>query len=339
MSEVCERWVHLLRLFPGCSEAHCLEDSNMVTARGEGPWKDFRVWGVTPRVAKIAKSLGLEDLFPTLEVIRKANDKCFSHQLEHDLGIALPHSSLVSSLDEFKTAIRDCPHDWVLKHPLGVSGRERMLGRQGVLTPSIEGWARRRLSQGFSLVFEPWVTERSDSSMHFDISRTGDVSFIGSCELLCDSGGVFRGHRVRSGFSPEEFGVKKGREAACILAGLGYWGPVGIDSFTGILGNTKITRPIVELNARCSFGLLALALKAWLPDGFSYLWWHPSCSEAHALTFPGLKLRPLCPSSKSSGLYSLPVVIDPREHSSSVLAVAETEEKLWSLEEQLKTDL
>ena len=285
----------------------------------------------------MTKDLGLEGQFPSVDIVRMVNDKCFSHSLEHRLGIGLPHSTLVSSIQDLEQAVHRCPYDWVLKHPFGVSGRERMLGRKKSLTSSIEGWARKRMSQGFSLIFEPWVEKRHDFSLHFDVSETGAVTFLGHCEFIFDPGGVHRGHRLNTGFSPHPGSLECGHKIVDSLAGLGYWGPVGIDSLTGILGRRAIVRPLVEINARCSFGLLALSLGDWLPQGSCYLWWHPSRQRAaHSRAL--LSFRPL-PSSGSRelepGYYRLPVPIDPKGETETVIVVAQNEKELIHLEEKL----
>lgn len=312
LESLMRRWRWVLRLLPEAREAECLEDFRSTDS--------LISWGVSPGMATT-------DAFPSLEVVTKANDKRYSHQLEQQLGIALPHSQVVDSLDSLSGCVKSCPFDWVLKHPLGFSARERVVGKVGVLSDSGLGWARRKLAQGWTLLFEPWVDDRQDFSMHFDLHKDGTWRYRGACQLVGDAGGVYRGNRVLPDWAPHS------EELACAtrvieqLANLGYWGPVGIDAFTGTLGGESIRRPLVEINARYSFGRLTLALGEWIPPGWSYLWWHPSFSDAHRVP---TGLTPLA-GQIHAGLYALPHCADPEQASGTVVAMAATSHELAKL--------
>jgi len=322
-SGLLERWRYILRLLPGMAEAECLptEAGRPGQAMGPPKWgaqdwqaKSLVVWGVTPGTARLAEALGLASSFPTPEVVKQINDKVFSHQLECQLGIALPGSRLVSAFEPLRQAVSDCPHDWVLKHPFGFSGRERMLGKRAQISDSAAGWARRKLSQGWTLLFEPWVEERRDASYHFDILPEGKVKFVGFCRMLTDAGGVYRGTRVDPSEEPDPDTLQCLSQVAAELADRDYWGPVGIDSLTGILGTEACCRPLVELNARYSFGRLALALKDWLPAGSCFTWHHPQMSQGPLPPLPRLK-------EFGPGLYALPEAADPNALSGTHLEV------------------
>jgi len=262
---VSERWRHVLRVLPEAREAQCLDPAAPEPVPGR-----LLPWGVTPRVVALAP----RQEFPDPAVVREVNDKRFSHELERRLGIALPYARVVTTLEELESAVQECPHDWVLKHPFGVSARERAVGKAGRLSDSGRGWARRQL-QTWSLVFEPWVEPRSDFSLHFDVGRGGEVCFVGHCQLVADPGGVYRGNRVEPGAPVPNSVWDRAHEAVAAVAGRGYWGPVGLDAFTGSLAGEPVVRPLVEINARFTFGRLTLALRDWLPEGWSLLWSHP----------------------------------------------------------------
>lgn len=314
--EYCHRWRALLRLLPECAGAR-------VGPAGGHRAERLVVWGVTPGTAALAHSWGLGDLFPNPETVRRMNDKRFSHQLEESWGLALPHSRVLASLQELREAVESCPHDWVLKHPFGVSGRERMLGRKGQLSQSIEGWARRRLGS-HQLLFEPWVCRERDLSFHFDLTKNGGVEFLGWTELITDRGGVFRGNRVLP--TPPNSDLLEGAtRAAEAVAGHGYWGALGVDALVGTLGSTAVRRPLVELNARYSFGRLALALAERLPKGWCLSWWH---------TRERLTAEPL-EHPTEPGLYALPRACDGDQTSGSALLVAAEVERLLELESSL----
>lgn len=302
MLEVLERWRFLLRLLPGARSARCLEGPE---ERPEGPIEKLWLWGVTATGLSVAKGLGLAEHFPALEAVRQVNDKLFSHSLEVDLELALPFAQRIDTLEALSKAVADCPHDWVLKHPLGFSGRERAVGKIGVLSDSARGWARRRITAGWSLLFEPWVEDKKELSLHFDLSREGQVRYLGHTELLSDAGGVYRGNAVCAGQRASASFLEPAHRIAKEVSSKGYWGPLGIDAMSGRLGDAPVLRPLTEINARYSFGRMALELGRFLPSGCSYSWHHPRRAD------PALpKLLPL-PSVPAAGCYALPQWLDP----------------------------
>ena len=322
------QWRSVLHLLPEARDAMIFDLDQ--TALGER----LVSWGVTPRTLKLARMMGIEDDFPSLSAVREANDKRTSHELERSLGIALPFSRVVKSVSEVEQVIRACPYDWVLKHPFGVSARERLVGRAGVVAPATLNWARSRL--GLSLLFEPWVEQAHSFSMHFQISRLGEPSFLGWCELLTDAGGVYRGNRVLSGTELDPTDFQTGLNVCQRLAASGYWGLVGIDCLRGFLGETAISRPLVEINARCSFGRLALALAEWIPRGWSYTWWHPRKKDA--VTIGSLSALGSVPtSSMIAGVYALPLCADPESASGTIVLIAPAQSELQILEREVGT--
>ena len=328
-----------MRLLPEAREADFLEPGTLPRAEDMTGVERFIPWGVTPRVAEFARGLGaLKTPFPSVELVREINDKRFSHELEKEFQLALPYSEVVSSNSQLLDTVGDCPFDWVLKHPLGFSARERMVGRRGQLSESARGWARRKFRQGWTLLFEPWVEQRQDYSVHFQIEPTGRTRLLGWCELVGDPGGVYRGNRVVLPHRLEEAALEDAQRVAQRLAERGYHGPVGIDAFRGRLGDQAVTRPLVEINARYSFGRLALSLADWLPSGWSYLWWHPSRAEARGFDFSNWSPLPKKESPKpTAGIYGLPLVADPRGVSQTVVVIAPTEDELKALEASLRS--
>lgn len=313
MLAVLERWRFLLRLLPGARSAQCLEAPE---APAEGRVEKLWLWGVTPTGLTLARELGVESQFPPLEAVRLANDKLFSHSLEVQLGIELPFARRIETLEVLREAVTDCPHDWVLKHPLGFSGRERAVGKAGVVSDSAWGWAKKRLATGWSLLFEPWVEEKAELSLHFDITEAGEVHYLGHTELLSDAGGVYRGNAVVAGALPPVAFLESAERIAKEVSRRGYWGPLGIDSMSGRLGESPTLRPLTELNARYSFGRMTLELGRYLPAGCSYSWHHPRRAD------PALpQLAPL-PSEPTAGRYGLPEWLDPGQRTGTYLLVS-----------------
>lgn len=327
-----KRWRWILRLLPRARQAECLDPtfSDLSAPTAQRSVQELVVWGVTPRTTRLAESLGLAQNFPVVDLVRQVNDKRFSHTLEQQLSIALPHSQIIESLEQFRSAVETCPHNWVLKHPLGFSARERVVGKGHRISDSAWGWARRKLGQHWTLLFEPWVDQRQDFSLHFQIDRSGAIRFIGQSQLVSDPGGVYRGNSFDPSLAPEPSALECGHRVARQLARLGYWGPVGIDAFFGMLGDRPVSRPLVEINARCSFGRLALALRDWIPQDWCHLWWHPGPAHPQIPPPPPLPDTPTKP-----GLYSLPLAVDPPQTSGTLLFVAPTRRRLCQMKASL----
>lgn len=300
------KWRYILRLLPEARQADCLDPERPGTATNE----PLLAWGATPR----AQALAPNQPWPDQDVIRQVNDKRFSHALEQELKIGLPGACLVHSLEQLEAAVRDCDQDWVLKHPLGMSARERAVGKRGQISDSARGWARKQLVN-WALVFEPWVAPRRDFSMHFQVQPEGQVDFLGECGLVGDPGGVYRGNLVDPARALDPSVQALGRQIAERVAKLGYWGPVGIDAFEGPAG----VRPLVEINARHSFGRMTLALRHWAPPDWCLLWWHPRLP---------LKAQGPLQGQAEAGIFDLPIQADPEGTSGTVVILAPTLEEV-----------
>lgn len=324
LQRVSARWRHLLRLLPRFESARCLDPDEL---EGEfGRVESLAVWGWTRRTLKLAERLGM--VVPvTAELVTRVNDKRFSHALEQRFGIALPGSTLIASLDELEHTVKNCDFDWVLKHPFGVSGRERVLGKRGQLSTAARKWASGQLQSGWSLVFEPWVKKDAEFSLHFDAADESTV-FLGVCQLVTDASGAFRGNRLVPGQQAGKAMLETANRVVQAVMDEGYRGPVSIDAFRGRLGQQPIRRPLTEINARYSFGRLALELRRLLPEQTSFLWWHPKGG------LPAGASRAL-PANPAPGLYRLPEQIDPGAASATAVVVAGSPERLAELEARL----
>jgi hypothetical protein len=313
------RWEHILRLLPEARQAQCL--SFEVAGCFEGTKRLF-VWGVSPRVARLAKHLGLSYALPPVSLVREVNDKRFAYQWEQRLDRALPYSREIKDLKSLQETVSRCPYRWVLKHPLSMSSRSRILGQQGLLSASSRAWAQRRLERGWTLLFEPWVEQRRQLALHFDIDKGQGVDFAGRCRILTDTNGGFRGCEISPDPPMDEEALRYARDIAAAIAKKGYWGPLTVESFRGKLGGTEVFRPLLDVDARYSFSRLSLGLADWLPQDWCYFWYHPPFLEVSP--FAG-KLEPLPEPDAgplAPGLFGLPQDIDPGQATGTAVLVS-----------------
>lgn len=245
------RWDNILRLVPGWEDAGIVSAAKHAT----GPllsWCDLSDHrGSCPR-----------------PIVVRSNDKRTSHHIERELDVALDAACVVENLQHLTRVASNFDGKWVLKHPFGVAGRERSLGR-GSLEPQARSWAQDQFDDGWTLIFEPWVEKSDEFSLHFDLTEDGPI-WIGSCRLLTHGDGTFRG--VVAGVAAPAELREPGEAAAGALHDLGYRGPLGIDCLVGTLGGAQLWRPVVEMNARWSFGRLGLILRD--RSGHALLEWH-----------------------------------------------------------------
>lgn len=348
-SAMHKRWSTILRLLPTCHNATLLHDLKTPPSPdglhtptdgeetppevdGQPAPRQLFTWGVTPRTIAFAQAHQLAHPAPPIEVVREVNQKLFSHTLARSLGAALPHSCIVSSLDELAQTIAACPFAWVAKHPFGVSGRERILGHKGEFLPPAQTWAKRQLRQGTQLLFEPWLQDKQEVSFHAEILPDQSVRWLGHCGQLFDGTGTFRGNRIAP--LPPDFGPLQETfdQAVNAVAKHGYFGPISIDAAIGTLGDQRHAHPLMELNARVSFGRLTLALQDHAPPGWSLAWWHPSQKRRTSLP---PHAPPMHPDITQAGLYQLPAHIDPHGASNTFALLAPSPQHLQTLEASL----
>lgn len=298
MQKRMENWAAALRLIPGWEDASPLTRSD----------------GVDPdRVLSWARDRRLGHDESEVECAINANSKIFSVSLETEFGQGLPGTLISDDLEEI---LAHTQHGtWLIKHPLGVSGRERIEVRDGEMGNGI-GWLRGAVAQT-KLVVEPRLKLHSEWSMQFDIQE--ECVFLGSIALLTDARGQHRGHRLD--LEVPATWVMQAEQAMEQVRTLGYRGPVGVDGYEGELDGKPVTRVLGEINARFTFGRLALELRRFVPKG-PVVWWHPS-----PRLWPPEKTTRLETVSVHSmdGIYRLPEFVDPAGRSGSVVVVGEQE--------------
>lgn len=205
----------------------------------------------------------------TPEAAARANDRRLSAALAGELGVALPGSRLVSSVAELEAHVAGAPlgagEAWVAKAPLSAAGRERLRRRGRNLDVEARVRADRLLSRYGQLCFEPWVERVAD------LGRAGVVgdqdTLFPPHRMECDGAGVVRAilvddEGVATALDREQRrALDRAAEAAmAALRDAGYRGPFSVDAFLYRSPSGAVAvQPLVEINARLSFGHLARA--------------------------------------------------------------------------------
>lgn len=328
IKQLCQKWSAILRLLEPEERAVILRAPQSSVALQWDAVEHIQMWGIPPLSQSPIPSEQWDiwkSRFPDPDSVARVNGKDFSHHVEKKLGVALPYSLLLSSWKELQEQLDACPWDWVVKHPWGVSGRERIQGRKGHFELRHSKWCEKQFKRGSTLLFEPWLEQRHEWSMHFDIRPDGSVQWIGACQLMADGSGTYRGNGCAMSFSVDPQVVDLAKQAVQNVADVGYWGPVGIDAMRGQLAEEMIVRPIMEINARMTFGRLTLALERFVPAGWSWGWYHPTPKESKAI-WEQQKLVPVTSKATEPGLYRLPECADPGGASGSFVWISPTDE-------------
>lgn len=287
-----------MRLLPGWSDAVPRVD------RHDGSWLP---WGVTPSFLELEP----HGEFAPCAIVESVNSKIYSARLEVEFEVSLPRSEIVTSIAALSRAVAHGGGESLVKNPWGVAGRERLKTR--TFDDEARAWAERQFRWVDELVVEPLVKRTCDWSIQFELGR--DPRMVGACRLVTDSAGNHRGHRVDQERPADEI-IDIARKAASRVHADGYRGPLGIDAFEGILGEEQIVRPLCELNARMTFGRLALELEAHV--GRPFVWWHPPRSRH------GEQFEPIYTGARD-GTYRLPDFVDPSGRSGSLVVVGDDE--------------
>jgi len=287
-------WSHILRVIPGWEDAVALD----------WPWEvsgEWLAWGEDARLG--------QDVSTTVQ----ANSKETSIKIEQMLGLSLPNTLVTQCLETIQEHTRN--GEWLVKHPLGVSGRERVEVRDG---DAGNGWAWiERTCLESVVIVEPRVQLRTEWSLQFDLGD--EVKYLGGSLLITDSLGQHRGHRLDR--EPGPSWVDDARWAVTAIHQMGYRGPCGVDAFEGFLGEKAIYRPVVEINARWTFGRVALELRRFAPKG-PVVWWHPSKRQGRL--YDVRNMMPLN-TNVGPGLFRLPEFVDPGGASKTIVIVGEQE--------------
>jgi hypothetical protein len=232
-------------------------------------------WGWSADMLSWAIANGWRASAPELAIVWQANSREFSTQLEREWGVELQGAATIHTLDEFRR-VCSTTGEWVVKANFGMSARERILGRTNPDDRAVR-WVSKQLAEQGAVYFEPWVERLEEFGFQFTIPRSGEPELLGVTPLLTDSQGTYRGSRLPVGYSMtrEHAAIQTVRRAAQVIAGLGYFGPLGIDAVRYRTSDGSIRwRPLADINGRLTMGRLALGLRRLIAPHEHATWLH-----------------------------------------------------------------
>jgi hypothetical protein len=234
----------------------------------------FTPWGWTPSVVAAGQQAGAIVRPIPFAIVERVNSKLWSHALEVELGIAQDGAALARSFEELLEVVsRACPRPddkWVIKSPYGFAARDRVLGRGPSLKEPQAKWSRKRLAQGETLIFQPWLEVKREYGLVMEISADGSFEIYGISDLQTNGAGTGTGYLL--GRPPAPHRVAELESIARIVSERlfkeGYFGPVGIDALEHAGG----FHPLLEINARYTMGFVAVAVERTLKPVEPVFW-------------------------------------------------------------------
>lgn len=234
----------------------------------------FTPWGWTPSAVAAGERAGAIVRSIPFSTVARVNSKLWSHALEVELGIAQRGAALARSFEELQETIaRACPQPndkWVVKSPYGFAARDRVLGRGPVLEQPQAKWCLRRLAQGETLIFQPWLEVVREYGVVMLISPGGALEIQGISDLQTNGAGTGTGYILARPPEPQRVTELESiaRIVGARLFAEGYHGPVGIDALEHACG----FRPLLEINARYTMGFVAVAVERSLEPAAPIFW-------------------------------------------------------------------
>ena len=216
-------------------------------------------YSVLPTTQPFCQHYGIAQKIPSIEAVRKANSKLFSHALEiEELGEW--HGETIDSAAELEKVGKHLLKNTtiLIKDDFGVSGKGNLLVDSPQLLERISRHIGKQEKNGKQTRFllEPLLDKALDFSCQLEIGPTGEVTII-SVQKMVNAGFAFSAIQTAEPMFME--GLDKAGyldKMQTVAAGLyreGYFGPVCIDSM--LLKDGSI-RSLVEINARQSMGFI-----------------------------------------------------------------------------------
>lgn len=224
-------------------------------------------------------------------VVRRVHDKAFAHALAEREGLlpALLRGAIAvlepedlqpddAGLRALRARLESLPawarQRFTLKPRLGSSGRGRVAGSgPGLDTTAMRGALARLAARGGALL-EPWLERREDLSAQLCVGPDGALRLLGTTRQLLTAAGLYRGQRglvdargrICSGSRHDEVLREAAALAGAAAASAGFHGACGVDAFSFVapagcpLAGELLFRPLLELNARFTVGIVAIGL-------------------------------------------------------------------------------
>lgn len=256
------------------------------------PLEGLRPWAWAPDSLRDARDLGLEEAVPAwarVEGVPWLDKRAWFPSDEESSMEGAWLDTWEAVQDWIGRARASGPMRLVAKSRRGAAGRGLLRLWEPQLTAAQEVWMKRELERRGCLRLEPWLERVADFSLHYDLELDGSIRERGTCRNVVDHRGQYQatitGHSLWEDLAPgdrawllrsapgsespwESIRREVAQTLTRVAPGVGYTGPVGVDGFLYRLSDGSLAaRPWVEVNARWSFGRVAIELARKVSHG------------------------------------------------------------------------
>jgi hypothetical protein len=217
-----------------------------------------RAFSPTPRAIALLRRAGVEpEPHPGVDVVRRVNSRAFSASL----GQTLPGATFVTDLAMARAVLVQSPpigNGWRVKRNFGMTGRGQRVLRRAPDDADV-AFLVAGLAEG-GVQIEPELSIATEYGIHGMISAGGEASLGVVVRQRCDARGAWIVTERLT--SPTQHDLEtaavienEARRTSVALAGAGYFGPFGIDSYVYRSENGNLDIQLrSEINARYSMG-------------------------------------------------------------------------------------
>ncbi|GAB4193659.1 MAG: hypothetical protein Tsb0015_16480 [Simkaniaceae bacterium] len=227
-------------------------------------------WGSSQIVKQFAKQHKLTYNPPDWEIMKQIASKEYSF-----MQSPMHEGKVLHEIEEAIHWILKTKGKKVLKSCYGFSGQghyhiEENLNSADEIPPSIYAFLKNEIEMHKRpVIAEPWVDRKLDFSSQWNILPDGKIQFLGTTLLKTSPKGVhlenIAAENPRELFLTYHSQVEEHLDFAKRLLKeitmKGYFGHVGLDAMIYQKNNRWNLQPLVEINPRKNFGLIALLLR------------------------------------------------------------------------------
>lgn len=213
------------------------------------PHAQLSDWGASQLIAKWAKERGLAYGIPDWDLVQQISSKLFSFQQS-----PLPGAARILNRADLDQFLKKTKGPVVLKDCLESSGRGHFFFFPN--KPVDERTLNAFLMRNHPLIAEPWVERIIDYSTQWEITKKGDIQYLGLTICHNDAHGRYRGNEVGHLTFTADIGVHQ--TVIEEIAQKGFFGNIGIDAMIYNTDSGPQLQPVVEINPRKTMGYVAL---------------------------------------------------------------------------------
>lgn len=319
------------------------------------PDQNILFWGWDEFSSDFADKNHLRFSYPSVDIISKVNCREFCFLFNKKTQTGIPESNYCTNNKELESVLINYQgKSIVIKPDYGSAGYGFIRSTDGVLSKEDRGAINSLFKKKHGIIIEPWLNRMADISSGFILSEKGKILKQWHHQTLCNYAGTFFANYVIKD-DPLINKYKSTLEEAISsmakeLHSVGYFGPVGFDSFEYETegGETKFA-PAIEINARMNIGMIARSIlnkvsfdkpsffrfisrkRHKLPDNYKEF-----KDKLGDLTYDFQKQKGVILITPLRVDYGNGPMRTPR---SALTVTADTVEELWAMDEELRLRL